>query len=76
MSDGNDKNCTCKYKLGIVKLPNNTIEDDDPLCKLFEDYKWPYLDPISKQRKNLSLFDVINSQSHHADDQERAHKEF
>ena len=66
--------CTCKFKLGIVNFPNLVEAEDDPLCKLFEDYKWPYQDPITKQRKNMSLFDVINSQTHQEDDQERAHK--
>ena len=56
--------CTCKFKLGIVNFPNLVEAEDDPLCKLFEDYKWPYQDPITKQRKNMSLFDVINSQTH------------
>lgn len=63
--------CTCKFKLGIVNFPNSSIEEDDPLSKLFEDYKWPYQDPISKQRKDMSLFDVINSQTHKEDIQER-----
>ena len=65
MDNSLQKLCNCNLQLGVVNFPSESGRADflDPLVKIFENHKWSFQNPISKQRETVSVFDVIYSKS-------------
>ena len=70
--------CQCELGLGVVNFPKSLHEDDceDPLVKLFEDCKWSFQNPLTKEKEMMSVFGVINSQSHLSQSNDKSFKMF
>ena len=74
-----NSNCKCELGLGVVKFPNILNGDDDgedPLVELFKDCKFSFQNPDSKQKEEVSVFDIIHLQSHLSQKSDKTFKMF
>ena len=61
--------CSCELgrnnrELGFSNFPSASVSNEDPLVERFKEEKWSFQNPILKQSQEMSVLDVINTQSY------------